>query len=487
MIVRRAFTLTEMLVALAVTVLALAVVTTVFSVTTKTAAVSAAIAEVENLARNFADQLEQDLKYCDPSRSVLVIVGRTQAAALTEEARQAGQYYRVFIGDPENVPSNYDPRFDSSAPGSGPPRDEFSDPRADILMFFTERPTVSKAPATATGLAPGSFQEKLQQGTKVWPIQVVYGHAALDKAVRRSGTWDFADNLQHIEEVDANGLSVLPAKRWHLARRAALLEEPPSGWSPANGFRNDPDEFNSIVRCYGYDPTVAADSVRFSLQDYLRLFAPGYNPWDGGALNRALYSPYRFSSGGSVQQGVPWSEGQGLIWNVLYPNGITTNHHVATVIEEPPAALQDNLGLHLLPGCVWFQVEFLLPEDPRNGLEHPLSDQRRDTPRWVAVDPGQTYVFVPDTVENRQLVESRVYTSGQRAGRVLPNPNRLRDFAQVVPPALANQLGLPQQGDTVDNRRVRLWPYAIRVTVRVFDQRGRLEEPVVRTVVHRFE
>jgi hypothetical protein len=182
-----------------------------------------------------------------------------------------------------------------------------------------------------------------------------------------------------------------------------------------------------------------------------------------------------------------WSEGQSLIWNVLYPYGDDTDHHVATVIEQPPAALQSNLGLHLLPACVWFQVELLIPEDPRNGLDHPLSDQRRDTPRWVEVEPGQTYVFVPDTLENRQLVESRVQTSGPRAGQPFPQPNRLRDFAQVIRSSLATALGLPHRGDTVDNRRVRMWPYAIRVTVRVFDQRGRLEEPVVRTVVHRFD
>ena len=73
---RRAFTLTEMLVALAVMVLAMAMVTTVFSVTTKTASTSAAIADVEALSRNFADQITQDLEYCDPSQSILVIHGR---------------------------------------------------------------------------------------------------------------------------------------------------------------------------------------------------------------------------------------------------------------------------------------------------------------------------------------------------------------------------------------------------------------------------
>jgi len=32
-----------------------------------------------------------------------------------------------------------------------------------------------------------------------------------------------------------------------------------------------------------------------------------------------------------------------------------------------------------------------------------------------------------------------------------------------------------------------MWPYAIRITVRVFDRLGRLEQPIVRSIVHRFD
>jgi type II secretory pathway pseudopilin PulG len=482
-----AFTLTEMLVALAVTVLALAVVTTVFSVTTKTAAVSAAIAEVENVARNFADQLQQDLEYCDPSQSVLAIVGRTQAAALTEEARQAGQYYRVFVGDPQLAASSgFDPRFGSPA---DPNVNGYSDPRADILMFFTNRPSASKAPATADH-PPDPFQEKLQRGAKVSPIQVVYGHAAFDTAVGSGNTWAFADDLKHIETSNpTTQLSPLPADRWQLARRQVLLNA--FTGAPFFGFLGS--DYPRIWCCYSNPSSesgLAADAVQFDYVRYLQEFQP--RPLNAGLPSLATLSPYGFPPYGSFTPTAPqWSaapDQAGLIWNVLYALGASdTYHHVATVIEQPPAALQDNLGLHLLPGCVWFQVELLLPEDPRNGLDHPLSDQRRDTPRWVAVEPGQTYVFVPDTLENRQLVESQIYTSGQWAGRPLPHPNRLRDFAQVIPPSLAIAAGLPQEGDTVENRQVRMWPYGIRVTVRVFDQRGRIEEPIVRTVVHRFD
>ena len=163
---------------------------------------------------------------------------------------------------------------------------------------------------------------------------------------------------------------------------------------------------------------------------------------------------------------------------VLYASGAPGYpRHVATVLETPPADLRSNLGLYMLPGCVWFQVEFLMPEDPRNSLDHPDGFQRNDMPRWTEVNanPGlgsTTYVFVPDTAANRDLVAA-----------LDPNasiPNRLQDFALVDPNIMPNP-------NTVANRRIRMWPYAIRITVRVYDPKGRLDEPVVRSLVHRFE
>lgn len=484
---RAAFTLTEMLVALAVMVVAMTVVTSVFSVTARTAAVSAAIADVENLARNFAYQLQQDLEHCDPSHSILVIHGRTQAAALTQDLLDAGQFYRVLTGDPGLVPADYDPRFDTNpATTNGlAPRDQFSDPRADILMFFTDRPTASMAPAAGPPL--DLFQEKLQIGTKVSPIQVVYGHAALDKAVQTGGNWSFSDNLEHIErpDEDAEALSPLPATRWHLARRQVLPYVSDS--TPYTGF--DSSDYPRIWRCYSSESGLAGDAVRFDFVRYLQEFQPRYD----GRRSLATLSPYGFppySTSGFVPAAMQWSNAldeAGLIWNVLYPNDGPRYHHVATVIEQLPAELQSNVGVHLVPGCVWFQVEFLMPEDPRNGLDHPLSDQRRDTPRWVEVEPGQTYVFVPDTEENRQLVESQIFLNGPRTGRALPHPSRLQTFKQFIPPGLARDLGMLHEGDTADNRRVRMWPYAVRVTIRVIDQKGRLDEPIVRSVLHRFD
>ena len=67
---------------------------------------------------------------------------------------------------------------------------------------------------------------------------------------------------------------------------------------------------------------------------------------------------------------------------------------------------------------------------------------------------------------------------GQELGTPLSFPrDRLRHFA-LVNPAGPN---------TASNRIIRLWPYAIRITVRAFDPEGRLDYPIVRALVHRFE
>jgi hypothetical protein len=138
------------------------------------------------------------------------------------------------------------------------------------------------------------------------------------------------------------------------------------------------------------------------------------------------------------------------------------------------------MGVHLLPGCAWFQVEFLMPEDPRNSLyyhdpepsDSSKYSKRWDMPRWTEVEAGRTYVFIPDTAENRNHVAQLFASSATGA----PD-GRLRDFALVDPTG----------PDTVDNRVIRMWPYAIRITVRVFDRQGRLEQPIVRSIVHRFD
>jgi len=469
---RPAFTLVEMLVSLAVMAVALAVVTQVFSITTRTAATSAALAEAEALARSFAAQIEADLAGVRPENSMMVIVGRRIAAARTPDDLAAERYSRFLVGDPADVPSNFNPDFTRT---SDPDTTQYSDPRADILMFLTERPIGSRAPATNALSAPASdrdFQLALAAGTRFTMSQVVYGHAGIADVSVDLGSGAMAwERLTHIEQNKRPqaAISALPLTRWHLGRRVAIFN--PTLTPTYSIIPNVPnDAMTRIVRCISDNPRYAGDSLSgISHVDLLSYFTN---------TAFARQTPYDAAVGGVPRLD---STAFNVVESLLYPNGDPTFHHVGTVIEDPPAEALDNLGVHMLPGCAWFQVEFLLPEDPRNSGLSPLGRQRGDRPRWVQVDHGKTYVFLPDNVENRAAIRSQIDGSGKTI-----SGSRLRAFAPLDPYAPL-QPPFTNQEDNPSNRIVRLWPWAVRVTVRVLDRRGELKDPVIRTIVHRFE
>jgi len=305
-------------------------------------------------------------------------------------------------------------------------------------------------------------------------VQIVYGHASLAEAMPRGrDQFDWSDPV-HIETQQPDRqFSPLPLTRWILARRVVLLDQ--AGFVPlgANGLPLFPaDAWPRIRRLWTRDARRAADVVAFDLSGpggllaWLQMGADQDaafpRPADGSLV---LQSPYRYRG--------PFRRALDLM---LYGPAAPDQrfHHVATVVERPPPGLDSNLALRALSGCAWFEVQFLMPEDPRNSPLHPDPGARASEPRWLSVEPGQTYVFVPDSPAMRTAVASQVGPDG----RPLPN-TRLAQFGRVISP--------PEGPDTVENRILRLWPYAIRVTVRVFDRQGRLEEPVVRTVTRWFE
>ena len=463
------FTLIEMLVSMAVLVVTLTVVGVVFSVTTKTATTAAAMAEVQAWVREWERQVTQDLKFVDPSSSVLVLVGRTQAAALTEDDLQARKFLRYLVGDPGAVPSGYDPVFDTRVDP------QYSNPRADLMMLYTMRATASQAPPSTLGR--NNSPNPYLAGARFAPVQIVYGHAARGEVDMSTTPAVFSSNLTHIEQILGGGTdpdkhSVIPANRWHLARRATIIEPETAFNSRKRSFSSS--EFTRITRCLA-DGNNAGDVARLNWQLYLATFGPG-NSRTGYLLQFVRMQPYVFDP--AVGARVSGTRIDEAIYDVLYPRATKSVHHVATILDEPPLELRSNLGLHMLPSCAWFQVEFLMPEDPRNSLDYynpdpsqPLGtsfSNRYDTPRWTEVGDNETYLFLPDTAENRRVIAS--------SDEIF---QRLADFA------LTNPLNPPPS--PVESRRIRLWPYAIRLTVRVYDSRNRLAEPIVRSIVHRFE
>lgn len=491
---RRAFTLVEMLVALGVLIVAMAVVTTIFGISAKTAAQAQAIGQIETALNSYVSQLEADLNGIDPSQSVLVIQGRRQPAAHTEELRQAGQFWRALTGDPTvNGMLSYDTRFDNSQaayPPGATPRDQYSDPRADVLMFYTQRPLESRAPAT--GAFPPSpinpadqFQAALQRGTKVAPAQIMYGIASYafgNADASGAYVWPPSANDRHIGTGNTYRISQFPLTDWMLARRQVLIEDVSTGVPMNNGIPSGSapplvsvrQTWDRILRNYvalaGDRSRFAADSVAFPLRDWLVFFGP--IPVSS-PLALWKYTPYPSGLGS------PATLVNAVLPNMYADAAAASAYQVATLARNPTPDIQSNQALVALPACAWFQVEFLMPEDPRNSVRTPLSSQRDDMARWVEVPPGETFAFVPDSEANRQMVTSQIDT----AGNALAN-SRLSTFGAVVP---QNYLASPTTVNRGNNRNVRLWPYAIRITVRAFDREGKLNEPIIRTVIHRFD
>lgn len=464
---KRAFTLVELMVSLAVLAVALSVVGVVFAITTQTVTEAAAISETSALVRQFMLQLEEDLKGIDTTHSVLILGGRKQAAALNGDDRAAGVFHRVLVGshDPNDQRlQGYDPRTSPSLDNNTPPL--YSNPRADVLGFFTTRPTVSQAPPRNPSNAQG---QALARGTKYSPSFVVYGHAAVDDALLSGNTWPINNNLTHIQPAndDPAQLSPLPLTGWHLARRATIiLNQAVSNLTIASGV---PGGFTTLQRCYSPPPqdSVAADAAVMNFDAYLESAT--------GLIARA--SPY------DMPPAQVTFFGHEMLYGVNSGPTIT-KRHVATVLPEPPAELRDNLGVHMLPACAWFEVEFLMPEDVRNSPDYidmrvppgdPTANRRDDMPLWTSVVPGATYVFVPDNATNRDRIAEQFLATGP----VITPP---RPFTSMKGP-----LPLVPGETPLTHRRIRTWPYAIRVTVRVYDERNRLSSPIVRSMVHRFD
>lgn len=473
---RRAFTLVEMLVSLGVLAVVLAIIGVVFVVTTNTTRQAAAYSEAQRWVRQFTDQLAQDLRQIDPSNSVLVLVGRTVPAALTPADIEAGRFYRVLVGDPRGVqPPNYDPATAPAVDTGG----HYSDPRADILLFITNRETASQAPPPNP--TPGTVGQAAARGARFSPTLALYGHASFADPVWTGTGYQYPNpgqerHIQQMRDRPAGDCSILPANQWHLSRRATSLHRDPRVLVP--GLPNTqlfPAARTRLPRCEWYSDAghpMPGDAAYFDLPFFLETLGPDYfTPSPAGA------DPYNFPN-------YPWTTStynsiHSLLYAATEPQP-PRNYHVTTVIPNPPAELASNLGVHLLPGCAWFQVEFLMPEDPRNSVEYAPAPaagvaQRTDMPRWTAVEDGRTYVFVPDAQANRDAVMRQVDQFG-----VPLTGSRLARFAQVIPPSMGGE-------NNAVNRKVRMWPYAIRVTVRVFDPQGRLREPIERSVIYRFE
>lgn len=513
---RRGFTLVELLVSLAVLSIALATVARVFSVTSQAATQAAAYSEAQSWVRQFAFDLKEDLRNIVPSESILVLRGRKIPAALTQDDLDAGLYYRELVGNPNAVSpaNNNDPRrrpasSHTAGPGNNEPQ-EYSDPRADLMMFITNRPQSSNAPLTGNFNGnPTSAAFAMQTGAKVAPVCVTYGHAAIANAVSDGARFvpEPASAWKHIAATNRDNQSIIPAQEWYLARRAILLINDPlanlrtisaGSWYETNL----PGSSALLLGLPGQNTggannqVVAGDAVVLRLRDdvpfsqaqfgLLDAFDPPANVVIPPQQDPAFVPPYTAFNASPRFRAPDYDNLMRLMYPNPNENTASNFQHIATIIPNPPADLKENLSLQALPGCTWFQVEFLMPEDVRNNpqFRDPSPDDiftgpnPSDPLRWTSVDSGSTIVFVPDSARNRSQVS---ITPGSFDG----DPVRGYLAFGTLPDPVSPDVRV-RNGDDPTFKPIRMWPYGIRVTVRAYDPQGRLDQPLVRTITHRF-
>ncbi len=199
-VVRSAFTLTEVLVALALLILVMGMASTVFRVALGGTTRLTAQSDIDRKIRLFGQQLEHELGHIDPTQSIMAIQGNPTPAYWTQ--KQKVQDYNSGPGQPgifdgitsealsatvnpisldperENPTRGYDPldsypsgtgdgSFDLPTTGAGSRDDNAYPalPRADVLMFITNDPQ--------------AHSYVLPEVQSDGPVMITYSHAIL--------------------------------------------------------------------------------------------------------------------------------------------------------------------------------------------------------------------------------------------------------------------------------------------------------------------
>jgi len=449
---RSGFTLMELMVAVAILLAVLALIGTIFATVSKAGGNATSMATLHRQLSQVAEIIERDLQYTSPGPggAPIGIAGRIIPAHETQRDR-----------DLRNAPTPH---------------------RADTLMLFT---TAAQDPIypISTDLAALS--------------QVVYGHADFGKFNVATGQIDLT-TIRQLEDTSIPIDQRQPASQWHLARRVIrFLAGPPTGRqppeSPPFGHLTDPQFLTGEAEVWGSISEVKAmfpelfpehglllqfaDKKLGGTQDgfpapncfyeYLlyngNLFGRGSDGrwWVLGETgwSRKQYDPNTRQIVSVTSDDGPKDEpnvdtiddlhrsSHDLCRAVLYDDTAPADTPRRSVIDpKPPLGVPYALRWNFLPACSEFKVEYTYDNPRELALPDNQIDPRSTPIRWYHPRPIRWY-SVPD---GGQIIWSGLSVNPEDAA--LTDPCR--------------------------------WPRGIRITLRVWDSAGRLNEPVTRTIVH---
>lgn len=460
-----AFTLTELIVSVGILIVMLSVAGQVMTLTIRSTGQSKALTEVNQQLRVIYRMLREDLRNVDRARSVMVIEGNPIDAYWTQDGKDADENPNPTNGYPHTV----DPeREDPFAPGV------LGRPRADVLMFFTNRRATSNVFPTVVSDVQ----------------QVVYGHADLGTYARGVAPpiqeSDFTEDTDAFPLTTANAdspqTSPLPAERWVLARRRVLLL-PNNPQTPL------------------FEPVLTALDDPRMLRGQADVFSRFV--YDDQVLTPGAVAP-RFWP--AILQGLEGNAGDEVTQQI---NPLERSQ----LDPLPPPTLPNALNHYLLPRCASFKVEWAL--DPHSDFVGGLLD-RTSQVYWI--DPGilgdpENPGLPPNPL---QTLEDAALDLGLIATGVAGDIQRLLgdvrggfgldayslrqrfggiDFISWFPP-LQQQTRRPNLAVFTANRLRKtnpnaageivpedIFPRALRITIDVFDRARRLDRPIRHVMV----
>lgn len=506
---RGAFSLAELVISMGILVLMLSLAGQVFTLTIQSTGQATALTESMQALRVFEQTLREDLRHVHPGRSLMVIQGNPVNAYWTAEGKGA---------DPDGNPA--EPANDPPYPHPiDPERDDVRGflvpPRADVLMFFTERS------AASTSANAANVTSNLQQ--------VVYGHAELGEFVadpNAVGGFVFQEQFpvatggaapQAFPTENSGGVqypsttrpSVDPAQNWHLARRSVLLlptSSPgcyPPSITPTIDKLDDLRllEASSDFVCFdGRD--VGNNFPPFTVENHILL--PQWDPTTGAPLGAPWFPPAIF---GRVAQAY------GNWFNPLKRSRMD---------PTPPPTLASRLAHYMLPRCASFKVEWSLnprsefvdgrlggvgevfwfdPGDPADAV--PSSDPLRALGDRVAglkqggsCPPEDQTCFKLESLLNTRTthLDGGFYSLSDRF-RTNGFPGADPEAWNPIAPASASHppgnlvlfaASRPLQPQLPNERVVvpdDVFPSALRITVDLFDKDRRLDKPIRHVMV----
>lgn len=477
---RAGFTLTELLVAVAIMAGMMTMVAMIFTTATRSSGQAQAMASLHRQVRQVAEGIRRDLASIDPASGIMGIVRVDVPAYLTQQDRDTD---RTLVTDPTQSKNDVY--------------------RADVLMVVTPRtfkPYVYTPPEDRSSEYDCAFADRRL---------VVYGHADLG-TLQTDGTWVTGAT----RAIEGAPHSPIPASQWHLARRIIGFTQDltqlgsthnrgdwPLVRDAFTGRINDTsgNQFADVLGQYTWEQISPRDNplkghFRYDGDNNLKLYYVEnedgiyrYDPETGPFYllkeDTVTPSPYRY-----------WWRGLGNdAWTrIEQPDTINMSHTAPPPVTpfeqannawnwtqwfyrdassrslldpDPPVGQERRLAHYYLPGCSEFRVEFTY-----------------DDPREIALDPNEDY-RVPRLIDwDGDSAESLdVPAPAPVRWQSVPTGERWVWSNLSTDP---NPYAIGGSGDLRDLTQPYRWPRAIRVTIRVHDPAGRLPEPITHTIVH---